>query len=199
MGRYPVPAGTARIEFVEKGSRFIATAGPAHSVEEAMAFIAAIRAEFHDATHNVWAYVVGFGPTSQYACHNDGERGGTAGPPALSVLQNAGLGDVVVVITRYFGGVKLGTGGLVRAYSRAARMAVEALPRTERVDRVLLRVRVPYRCYEAVQRQAESCQAAIVQTEHESQVTFHLLVPEDRAGEFRSALSEATAGEAVFL
>jgi uncharacterized YigZ family protein len=199
MARYPVPAGIARIEFVEKGSRFIATAGPAHSVDEAMAFIAAVKAEFHDATHNVWAYVVGFGPTSQYACHNDGEPGGTAGPPALSVLQNAGLGDVVVVITRYFGGVKLGTGGLVRAYSRAARLAVEALPRTERVDQVNLRVRVPYRWYEAVQRQAQAFQASVVQTEHGAEVTFLLLVPADRVEGFRSALWEVTAGEAVFI
>lgn len=198
MARYPVPAGTARIEFVEKGSRFIATAGPAHSVEEAMAFISAIKAEFHDATHNVWAYVVGFGSTSQYACHNDGEPGGTAGPPALSVLQNAGLGDIVVVITRYFGGVKLGTGGLVRAYSRAARMAVDALPRTEKVDLVHLRVCVPYRWYEAVQRQAQAFQASIAQTEHGAEVTFHLLVPEDKVEEFRSALREITAGEATF-
>lgn len=199
MARYPVPAGTARIEFVEKGSRFIATAGPAHSVEEAMAFIATVRAEFHDATHNVWAYVVGFGPTSQYACHNDGEPGGTAGPPALSVLQNAGLGDVVVVITRYFGGVKLGTGGLVRAYSRAARMAVDALPRTEKVDQVSMRVCVPYRWYEAVQRQAQAFQASIVQTEHGAEAIFHLLVPEDGVEEFRSALREVTAGEAAFI
>ncbi|MGQ9518349.1 MAG: IMPACT family protein [Anaerolineae bacterium] len=199
MRRYPVPAGTARIEFVEKGSRFIATAGPAHSIEEAMAFISKVKAEFHDATHNVWAYVVGYGPTSRYACHNDGEPGGTAGPPALSVLQNAGLGDVVVVVTRYFGGVKLGTGGLVRAYSNAARLAVEALPRAEKVDQVALAVRVPYRFYQAVLRQAESFQTVLLHTEHEAEVVFHLLVPEDRCEEFRAAVRESTAGEAAFI
>lgn len=199
MGRYPVPAGTARIEFVEKGSRFIATAGPAHSVEEAMAFIAIIKAEFHDATHNVWAYVVGYGPTSRYACHNDGEPGGTAGPPALSVLQNAGLGDVVLVVTRYFGGVKLGTGGLVRAYSKAARLAVEALPRKEKVDQIALAVRTPYRFYQALLRQAEAFQATLLHTEHEAEALFHLLVPEDQVEEFRAAVRESTAGEAVFI
>ncbi len=101
-------------------SRFIAHLAPAASVEEAKAFIDQIRAEYADATHNVPAYVIGYGASVTAHCNDDGEPAGTAGRPILAVLQGSGLGDVVLVVTRYFGGTKLGTGGLVRAYTEAA-------------------------------------------------------------------------------
>jgi uncharacterized YigZ family protein len=139
-----VPAGEARVEQRAGNSRFIATAGPAFTLEEARAFIARIRAEFADATHNVPAYVIGHGQTTIAHCHDDGEPSGTAGRPMLAVLQGSGLGDVVVVVTRYFGGTKLGTGGLVQAYSGAAKAALAALPRAEKVATTTLMAEIPY-------------------------------------------------------
>jgi uncharacterized YigZ family protein len=129
-----VPGGEARVEQRAGNSRFIATAGPAFTVDEARTFIARIRAEFADATHNVPAYVIGHGQTTVAHCHDDGEPAGTAGRPILAVLQGSGLGDGVVVVTRYFGGTKLGTGGLVRAYGDAAKAALAALPRRKGGD-----------------------------------------------------------------
>ena len=126
-----IPAAEARVETAAGNSRFIATIGPAFTTDEAKAFIARIKAEFADATHNVPAYVIGHGQTTIAHCHDDGEPSGTAGRPMLAVLQGSGLGDVVVVITRYFGGTKLGTGGLVRAYGDAVREALLVVPRAE--------------------------------------------------------------------
>ena len=114
--RYPVPAQEMRHEILVVNSRFIATLAPAFSVEQAKAFVRRIRAEYADASHNVPAYVVGFGSSVTAHCNDDGEPPGTAGRPALAVLQGSGLGDAAVVVTRYFGRTRLGTGGLVRAY-----------------------------------------------------------------------------------
>jgi uncharacterized YigZ family protein len=194
--RYPVPAGTARIEFVEKCSRFIGTAGPAPSVEDALAFIRQVAGEFADASHNAWAYLVGFGPAAVYACHNDGEPGGTAGPPALAALQSSGLGDIVVVVTRYFGGVKLGTGGLVRAYGRAAREAAAALPRTEKVARARLRLELDYHFHDAARRLFDLHEVQVAATEYAERARFELSVPLDRLDGFLAAIRELTAGAA---
>ena len=128
MDGYPVPAETIRIENVVVNSRFIATIGPAASVDEAKAFIAEMRAAMPDASHHVYAYKVGFGGSVTEGMSDDGEPSGTSGPPILAVLRGANLGDVVIVVTRYFGGTKLGTGGLVRAYGNAARAALQGLP-----------------------------------------------------------------------
>ena len=114
--RYRLPARETRTEIKVKNSIFIATAAPVFTVAEAKAFVGRIKMEFADATHNVPAYLVGFGTTVTAHCSDDGEPSGTAGRPMLAVLQGSGLGDVAVVVTRYFGGTKLGTGGLVRAY-----------------------------------------------------------------------------------
>lgn len=144
--RYPIPAGEARAEIVVVNSRFITTAAPAFSVDEARAFIARIRGEFSDATHNVPAFLIGYGASVTAHCTDDGEPAGTAGRPALAVLQGSGLGDVVVVVTRYFGGTKLGTGGLVRAYGDAVKAVLAALPRAEKIPThtVMLVCEYPY-------------------------------------------------------
>ncbi|UCC52815.1 MAG: YigZ family protein, partial [Anaerolineaceae bacterium] len=119
--RYPIPAAERRTEIRVSNSRFIVTAAPAFTVEEAKAFIKRIKAEFKDASVNVPAYVIGYGPSVTAHCNDDGEPSGTAGRPMLAVLQGSGLGDIVAVVTRYFGGTKLGTGGLVRAYGDAVK------------------------------------------------------------------------------
>lgn len=131
-------------------SRFIASLAPAFSVEEARHFIAEVRQEHSQATHNVPAFVIGHGASLITHCSDDGEPSGTAGRPALAVLQGSGLGDAVVVVTRYFGGAKLGTGGLVRAYSDAVRAVLAVAPVAEKVLTHTVFIEMPYAYYEQV-------------------------------------------------
>ena len=151
-----IPAAETRVETRAGNSRFIATIGPVFSVEEARGFITRVKAEFADATHNVPAYVIGHGQSTTAHCHDDGEPSGTAGRPMLAVLQGSGLGDVAVVVTRYFGGTKLGTGGLVRAYGDAVREVLIALPRAEKVATVTVMAEVPYPLLERARQVVES-------------------------------------------
>ncbi len=136
--RYPIPASEHRTEIRVSNSRFIATAGYTPTVEDARALIARVRAEFADASHNVFAYVVGYAPSVIEGLSDDGEPGGTAGRPTMAVVRGSGLGDVTVVVTRYFGGTLLGTGGLVHAYGDAAKAVLAELPRTEKVEQAIL-------------------------------------------------------------
>jgi len=195
--RYPIPLGEASAEFTEKNSIFIGTAGPAATVEEAQTFIQELSTRYSDANHNAWAYLVGFGPESVYACHNDGEPGGTAGPPALAVLQGSGLGDVVVVVTRYFGGTKLGTGGLVRAYGRAAREAIAALTRGEKVATTRAIVHMDYSFHDSFMRALSPYEAQIERTEYGTDVEFHTVLPVDQYDAFARAITELTSGKAT--
>src|SRR5215203_6159828 len=130
---YSIPLNEIRLEHVVVNSRFIATIAPVLNVEEARAFIARIKKEFGDASHNVPAYIIGGGNTVSEYFSDDGEPAGTAGRPALIVLRGSGLGDVAVVITRYFGGTLLGTGGLVKAYTESTQLVVNAVGRGRRV------------------------------------------------------------------
>ena len=165
MERYLIPAREVRTEMRVLNSRFIATAAPVFSVEDAKEFVARIRREFADATHNVPAYVVGHGATVTAHCHDDGEPSGTAGRPALAVLQGSGLGDVAVVVTRYFGGTKLGTGGLVRAYGDAVRAVLAVLPRAEKVPTHTVLVAMPYSHYERVRKAVQAHEGQILDEE----------------------------------
>jgi uncharacterized YigZ family protein len=152
MERQLIPAREARTEIRVVNSRFIATLAPVFTVDEAKAFIARIKDEFADASHNVPAYVVGHGNSIIVHCHDDGEPSGTAGKPVLAVLRGSGLGDVAVVVTRYFGGTKLGTGGLVRAYGDAVRDVLETLPHAVKVPTHIIIVAVPYNLFERIRR-----------------------------------------------
>ena len=147
MKTYSVPLNEIRREQVVVNSRFIATLAPVFNIDEARAFIARIKNEFADASHNVPAYIIGGGNTVTEYFSDDGEPSGTAGKPALAVLRGSGLGDVAVVITRYFGGTLLGTGGLVKAYTETAQLALAELPVTEKVERQRVAVTVPYSFY----------------------------------------------------
>ena len=134
QARYPVPADFVRVEDVISRSRFITTLVMADTRESALSFVDAVKDEFSDATHNCWAYLVG--PPGTMGCvgvSDDGEPHGTAGKPMLNVLLHSGLGDVAVVVTRYYGGTKLGRGGLVRAYSGGVKRAVEQCERAQKV------------------------------------------------------------------
>ncbi|NTU84226.1 MAG: YigZ family protein [Chloroflexales bacterium] len=194
--RYPIPAGTARVEITVVNSRFISAAGHTPSVEAAKAFIAGIRAELPDATHHCYAYLVGYGASVTAGLSDDGEPAGTAGRPMLAVLRGASLGDVTVVVTRYFGGTLLGTGGLVRAYGDAVKAVLEQLPRGEHVDLCPLVARVTYGAYAAARRALEGAGATIDAEAFGADVRIEARVPADVYQQAAAALAEATAGQA---
>jgi uncharacterized YigZ family protein len=191
---YAVPAQEARVEIQVLNSRFIATAAPAFSVEEARAFVARIKREFADATHNVPAYLIGHGASVVAHCHDDGEPSGTAGRPALAVLQGSGLGDVAVVVTRYFGGTKLGTGGLVRAYGDAVREVLAILPRAEKIPTHTVLVEVPYSLFERVRQAVEAHGGRILAEEFGVQVALTAQLAVAQFPAFEAALQALSNG-----
>jgi uncharacterized YigZ family protein len=194
MKRYPIPAKEVRTEIQVLNSRFIATAAPVFSVDEARAFIARIRDEFSDASHNVPAYIIGHGASVIAHCHDDGEPSGTAGRPALAVLSGSGLGDVVVVVTRYFGGTKLGTGGLVRAYGDAVRAVLDLLPRAAKVSTHTLLATMPYSYFERVRLAVDAHQGQILDEEFAVDVKVTARFAVEHVPAFQAALQELSNG-----
>jgi uncharacterized YigZ family protein len=194
MKKYLLPAAEIRRELVVVNSRFIATLAPVFSVTEARAFISRVRAEFADASHNVPAFLVGGGESVIAHCSDDGEPSGAAGRPALAVLQGSGLGDVAVVVTRYFGGTQLGIGGLVRAYSQAVRTVVEAAPRAEKVLTHTVMVVIPYRLLERLRLLGRAHQGKILDEDFAADITLVMRFPVERLPAFQEALHELTNG-----
>ncbi|HNP85919.1 MAG TPA: YigZ family protein [Kouleothrix sp.] len=192
-----VPAAPARTEIRVLNSRFIASIAPATSVEAARTFIANVRADMPDASHHVYAYVIGHGATTTLGTTDDGEPPGTAGRPTLAVLRGSGLGDVVLVITRYFGGTLLGTGGLVRAYSDAAKAVLALVPREEKIERRVLTVLLPYSAYEQARRLLAGQAGSILAEEFATDVTLKVLLPAAHIVAFSTQLEELTAGQAL--
>ena len=189
-----IPAGEARTEIRVVNSRFIATIAPVFNVEEARAFIERIEREFDDATHNVPAYLIGHDISTIAHCNDDGEPSGTAGPPALAVLKGSNLGDVGVVVTRYFGGTKLGTGGLVRAYSQAVREVLSVLPRAMKVPTHTIRIETPYSVFEPIRRLVKLNSGQVLEEVFAGEVTLSARLPQARLAEFQEALSELSRG-----
>ncbi|HUM35456.1 MAG TPA: YigZ family protein [Anaerolineae bacterium] len=201
MERQLTPAAPARAEIVVVNSRFIATLAPVFSVEEARAFVARIKAEFAEATHNVPAFVIGHGASVITHCHDDGEPAGTAGRPALAVLQGSGLGDVAVVVTRYFGGTRLGTGGLVRAYGDAVRAVLALTPRAVKMVTQVLLLSISYSSFERVRLLIPRYQGSILEEDFGADITLTARFPLARVEEFQAALRELSRGawEAVVV
>ena len=196
-----IPAAETRVELTVVNSRFIATIAPAFSVDQARAFVGRVRAEFSDASHNVPAYVIGHGATTMAHCHDDGEPSGTAGRPMLAVLQGSGLGDVALVVTRYFGGTKLGTGGLVRAYGDAARAALAALPRAAKVATVTALIETPYPLLERLRLLVAAHGGQTFDEEFAAAITLTIRFRAEQFDAFAAALSELSHGavEAVVV
>ena len=195
MAPCTIPLNEVRTEIMVSNSRFIASLAPAASVEEARAFIARIRKEFFDASHNVPLYVIGCGSTQTAHCSDDGEPSGTAGRPALAVLQGSGLGDVAVVVTRYFGGTKLGTGGLVRAYSDAVRAVLEHVRRAQRVQVFVAMLGLPYNLFEQVRLLVHAHQGEILDQDFAADVTLTLQFLPGHLEGFQDALRELSSGQ----
>ena len=192
---YPVPAKEIRREIVIGGSRFIATLAPAFSVDEAKAFIARIKEEFRDATHNVPAFLIGGGNSVIAHASDDGEPSGTAGKPALAVLRGSDLGDAALVVTRYFGGTKLGTGGLVRAYTQAAQAVVSAAPRARKAEVHIALLAVPYPLLERIRLLVAARGGAILDEAFAADVTMTLRFPVGLFDAFQAGLQELSAGQ----
>jgi uncharacterized YigZ family protein len=194
MGQRVIPAQETQTEIRVVNSRFIATIAPVFSVEQAKVFIKRVKAEFDDASHNVPAYVIGHGASVTAHCNDDGEPSGTAGRPSLAVLQGSGLGDAAVVVTRYFGGTKLGTGGLVRAYGDAVRAVLAEVTLAERVATHTALLAVPYNLFEQVQLLVEAHGGRTLDNTFAADVTLTLLF---RAGDlalFNDGLRELSHG-----
>jgi uncharacterized YigZ family protein len=199
--RYLIPSETQRTETMVSNSRFVTTIGRVTSVDEAKAFLATIRSEMPEANHHVYAYRVGYGSSVIEGMSDDGEPSGTAGPPVLSVLRGTSIGDIIIVVTRFFGGTKLGTGGLVRAYSEAAHIGINQLKTEEKITRNLLGFDIPYNLYELTKRLILKHNGMIQDETFETDITILALFPEEDAAAFTNALRELSAGrvEAVVL
>jgi uncharacterized YigZ family protein len=192
---YSIPLNEIRREHVVVNSKFIATLTPVFSTEAARAFIARMKKEFGDASHNVPAYIIGGGNTVIEYCSDDGEPSGTAGKPALAVLRGSGLGDVAVVVTRYFGGTLLGTGGLVKAYTESTQLVVNAIGRGERVQVYVAMVAIPYNLLERLRLMVKRNHGEILAEDFAADITMTLQFPVEMFESFQSELRELSAGK----
>jgi uncharacterized YigZ family protein len=179
-------------EFTEKKSRFIGTGAPVKSEEEALEFVSEIRKKYPDATHNVYAYILRKNNTERFS--DDSEPGGTAGVPCLETLKKNGLKDCAVVATRYFGGVLLGAGGLVRAYSKTASAAVEACGKSVMTSCVCLKTTISYDFVNSFERLSDRYRARIYDTRYEENVSFSLYIKETDVEKFSSELFDISNG-----
>ena len=191
MDEYLVPSEYGEDEFIEKKSRFIGRIWPVETEEEALARIQEMKKKHYDATHNCWAYIIRDGAVR---FSDDGEPGGTAGMPMLQVLQREGLFNAVCVVTRYFGGILLGAGGLVRVYTKGAKIAVDAAGKSMKRVWTVLYVPCPYSFYERVRLEAEAFGGIVRKADFGAEVELELLFPEAKTQEFLDRLTDMTAG-----
>lgn len=189
------PGEVFRVEQTIKRSRFIASVGHTPDVEEAKAFIEQIKAEFEDAQHNCWAYCAGAaGSTDRIGASDDGEPHGTAGRPMLTAVTHSGIGEVTVVVTRYFGGILLGTGGLVKAYQSSVKMALEGVSTRVRTKTKRIKFSVEHRFVNQVLRKIEAINGRILEKNFDMDADFDVEIPEDLAETFAKELEELTRG-----
>ena len=189
------PGEVFRVEQTIKRSRFIASVGHTPGVEEAKAFIEQIKAEFEDARHNCWAYCAGAaGSTDRIGASDDGEPHGTAGRPMLTAVTHSGIGEVTVVVTRYFGGILLGTGGLVKVYQSSVKMALEGVPTRVRTKTKRIKFSVEHRFVNQVLRKIEAVNGRILEKNFDMGADFDVEIPEDLAETFAKELEELTRG-----
>ena len=191
MEEYLVPTGYGEDEFVEKKSRFIGRVWLVETEEEALARIAEMKKQHYDATHNCWAYVI-HGGAVRFS--DDGEPGGTAGMPMVQVLQREGLYNIVCVVTRYFGGTLLGAGGLVRAYTKGTKIAVDAAGKSMKRVWSVLYLPCPYPYYERVKLEVEAFGGIIRDTQFGAEVELEILVAKDQAQPFLDRITDMTSG-----
>ena len=194
---YNIPAHSICVEQEVKRSRFISDIAQAESKANALAFIAQIKQREPDASHHCWAYIAGHPIESiERGCSDDGEPQGTAGKPMLNVLQHKNIGEIVVVISRYFGGIKLGAGGLVRAYSSSVQQAVDALPLSQRIITNRAVVHIPFALESNIRHLLETSGITIRESYYLDDVQLHIEVEYGKESELYSAIQEKSAGKA---
>ncbi len=183
-------------EIEEKKSRFIATVAPVENEEEAAAFIESVKKKYYDARHNCPAFVIGRNKELT-RCSDDGEPSGTAGKPILEVLLGAGLTNVAVVVTRYFGGTLLGTGGLVRAYTQAAQEGIAACKTATMRYGVTIRIETDYTDLGKIQHLLGNKEIPIISSDYTDKVVLTIQIPEEEADSLMKELTETTAARAM--
>ena len=192
-----MPAGRHRVEDIIQRSRFITTVARASTSDEAHAFVRSIRDEFGDATHNCWAFVAGPpGSSARVGMSDDGEPHGTAGRPMLKALLHGGVGEIVAVITRYFGGTKLGKGGLGRAYAGGVTHALASMQRAQRVTREEVTVQVAHGDAPGARRVFERLDAHMLDEVWGTGVTYRISVPRSAVQSLSREFAALTRGQA---
>jgi len=195
---YSVPAQAINHELEEKRSRFITFIEPVASRADAMSFLAQLRLRFPDASHHCWAFVLGnpYSP-SEMACSDDGEPSGSAGKPMLQILQYREVGDVMAVVVRYFGGTKLGVGGLVRAYGAAVQQAIEKTPLLKQVAKVSVNLKFDYAFEANIRHLLRESEGEIISCDYTECVTMQCLLEEKVLSDLRDSINNLTQGKAV--
>lgn len=191
MSEYFIPAGAGEAEFVEKRSSFLGHVRYVETEDEAKAFVAEMKKKFYDARHNCWCYITKDGAV-RYS--DDGEPQGTAGIPMLEVLKREGVTNVVCVVTRYFGGVLLGTGGLLRAYTKSAKDALDAAGICVVRRWVKAEIACSYAMLERLKTECTAIGGVVADIEYSADVCLKLLLPEDKADAFSQRTADVTAG-----
>ena len=194
---YLTIAREASAETKVKGSRFIGETYVVETVAEALERLEAVRKREYSATHHCYAYLVGRGNEQQFKYSDDGEPSGTAGKPIYDVLAGTGAINLLCVVTRYFGGTKLGTGGLVRAYGDAARAALDASGIKKHFLTDRFRMTVDFSLYDRWQRIVRDLEAEVVQADFTDVVTLEVVIRRSRSGRLREAFTELTSGQAT--
>ena len=191
MSEYFIPAGAGEAEFVEKRSSFLGHVRYVETEDEAKAFVTEMKKKFYDARHNCWCYIIKEGAV-RYS--DDGEPQGTAGIPMLEVLKREGVTNVVCVVTRYFGGVLLGTGGLLRAYTKSAKDTLDAAGICVVRRWVKAEIACSYAMLERLKTECTAIGGVVADIEYSADVCLKLLLPEDKADAFSQRTADVTAG-----
>ena len=191
MTEYYVPTGAGESEYVEKRSRFLGHVRPVRSEDEARAFVAEMKKKYYDARHNCWCYLLKDGP-ERYS--DDGEPQGTAGIPMLEVFRREGVTNLVCVVTRYFGGVLLGAGGLFRAYTKSAKDALDAAGRSVVRRWVQLEIPCSYAALERYKQEIAAFDGAVEGMDYGAGVSIRALLPEERSEAFRARILDLSGG-----
>lgn len=197
MKEFLTVEGESRTEIEIKHSKFIATAKHVETKEEAQTFLQKISKEFSDATHNCYAFSVGF-PHSELKFSDNGEPSGTAGQPILDVIKKTGLNNICIVVTRYFGGIKLGASGLVGAYSSSSASVVKQIPQVKMVPSTKVELTLPYTFGKKVETLPQKFDGIITSREYSSDIKLSILLPVDFVEELKSTFADVTSGQGRF-
>ena len=192
MTEYCVPAAAGEASFTEKRSEFLGHVRPVESEEEARAFVAEMKKKYYDARHNCWCYLLQEGGVVRYS--DDGEPQGTAGQPMLNVFQREGVENVVCVVTRYFGGILLGAGGLLRAYTKSAKDALDAAGISVVRRWVGTALDCSYAAAEKLKQEITAFGGIVAGLDYGAAVTIHAYIPEESAEDFKARIFDVSAG-----